>query len=153
MKKFFFTFIFSLFSISSLYSQEVFFGMHPPPKIEESRKKLLNDFFAASNYENSIKNLIAEKISWNIDNQNYDITLLQKIVDNFNLEKYNQRWNSFYVLFYEIPDDQIIEITKKYKNNEYKPNSQTFFISPNIIHTIDIYINDEIRKITQNHTK
>lgn len=153
MKKILFAVVFSIFCINSLYSQEVFFGMHPPPKIEESRKKLLNDFFIVSNYEKSVRNLIAEKISQNIENQNYDITLLQKLVDDFNLEKYNQRWNSFYLLFDDFSDNQIIEITKKYKNKEYNSNSETIFISYNILNEIDIYINDGIRKIKNNSTR
>ena len=153
MKKIFFIFVFSIFCTSSLYSQEVFFGIHPPPRIEESRKKILNDFFAASDYEQSIKNLIAEKISQNTENQNYNITLLQKLVDDFNLEKFNQRWNSFYILFYDFSDNQIIEITKKYRNKEYKPNSQTIFISSDILRTIDIYIEEGIRKIKKSNTQ
>lgn len=153
MKKIFFTFVFSILCINLFYSQEVFFGMHPPPRIEESRKKLLNDFFTASNYEKGIKTLIANRISKNIDNQDYNITLLQKLVDDFNLEKYNQRWNDLYVLFDDVSDDQIIEITKKYKTKEYNPNSETIFISSNTLQMIDLYIENGIRKIVQNRTK
>lgn len=120
------------------------FFPHPPQKLSENRKKLIDTFILVSDYEKSLKKLIKKEIFSDQENKKYASSELDKIINNFTLQKLTF---SLYNDFEEYSDKEINELINLYISKKITPGNETFFMNSDVLTDIKGYIKQSLSRI------